>query len=322
MPEGKDFKRVVRTRMTETGERYTEARARLRPGPSQGRPKESTAFPATVIPLRLEDFLRRQPLPRAGTEGPEPFGPELELTVEAGSWLENLEPPSVPIASIAALGTLLGGVAYVVFGLDVAIPSELTPAANAGAVPSPESQQRLFRELSLAKGELHQLLREDMNIELPALPDPRVVEGQVTGRPRSRNDGIVLPGRTRTALLLGEGGLDQVLGDRLDPSTWLSGRPLRGTLWAGFGVVLDIEKEFPLGQVPKNPSPQFTGPRRSLPEVPEAFWTAVTGAVMAAATEVALPAWPLQHASIRVSSDMLVGRHWQSPDGVRSESSA
>jgi len=35
MPKDKDFKRLVRARMDKTGESYTAARARLRPGPGQ-----------------------------------------------------------------------------------------------------------------------------------------------------------------------------------------------------------------------------------------------------------------------------------------------
>jgi len=212
-------------------------------------------------------------------------------------------------------------VAYVAFGVDVEVGTEENLGVGGGAIPLPASQRELFEELGRAKGDLQQILRDEVGIELPASPDQRVVEGQITGRPRTRGDVMVLPGRTRTALLLGDGGLDHVLGEQLDPSTWLgSGRDLTGTLWAGFGVVLDIEKDFPVHQVPTNPSPQFAGPRRIVPEVPEGFWSAAGEAVIAAAADVALPPWPLQHASLRSwSADMSVGRHWQSPDGVQLE---
>lgn len=48
MPEDKDFKRLVRDRMAETGEPYTKARAELRPDDASAMPGESVSAPGPV----------------------------------------------------------------------------------------------------------------------------------------------------------------------------------------------------------------------------------------------------------------------------------
>lgn len=66
MPREKDFKRIVRARMAQTGERYTEARSGLRPGAGSGEPLDEPQRLAGVVPdgsRRLPGLAPRPPLP-------------------------------------------------------------------------------------------------------------------------------------------------------------------------------------------------------------------------------------------------------------------
>ncbi len=57
MPRNKDLKRLVRTRMTKTGEAYTTARAQIAKKPRTTRtPEESAPAPATVVATAKADY--------------------------------------------------------------------------------------------------------------------------------------------------------------------------------------------------------------------------------------------------------------------------
>lgn len=306
MTDEKDFKRLVRARMAETGERYTTARAGLRP--------EGTEAPAPlagVVPMdlaALEAWRAQRPRPVPGPAAPPTsYGPDWELAVDAGGRLELLQPPALEIERVAALGAALGGVGYVTFGLHLRLPAPAGSDPDHPRPPSPQWHRDSLEPLHQAQAELHRRLREHLGVE------PGGSTGLTTGGVRREDGELVLPGRSETMVLLGQH--DDGLGGVLDPSKWsmLPGEPL-GEPWAVFGVVLHVEHEFPTTRFPTDPPPGFTGPFRLGPVVDDEYWAHVGEVFIAAAARVGLPPWPLHHASLQDPNARGGQRkHWQQP---------
>jgi hypothetical protein len=312
MPEDKDFKRIVRARMAETGERYTAARAGLRPEATAAAAAATEPMGiADVVPMdlaALEAWRRDRPLPVPGRQ-PSSFGPHWELTVDAGGELGVLVPPGLDIAGVAALGAALGGVAYVSFGLHVLLPAPEDSDPDDLRWPGMPTRHSVLAPLSAAHAELHGRLREHLGVDVGGSPELTI------GRLRRQDADIVLPGRSGTTVLLGRGGTADGLGDRLDPSRWPSlpggvpGRP-----WAAYGVVLHIERDFPTRQFPIEPPPGFTGQYQVGPMVDETFWTTTGDAFRAAAAGLGLPPWPLHLGKLDdPASRTGMRRSWQQP---------
>lgn len=303
MPEDKDFKRIVRARMAQTGERYTQARGALRPptaaaasSPAErpGRP----AFPARLVRLELEEFLAERAAnrpPSSEAAGTSTFGPRWELTVQVGGAVDVLRPAAVSVADVAALAGELGGVGFVAFGTHFVVPAPEGTVADGRSMPPGQFER--FDAMRRAAAELDHRLDQDFGIHLPAGYDRRVLRGHSSARPIERDGALVIPCRTRTVVYLGA-GLDAVLGDRLDPASWLeaSGDALPGTPWVGYGVVVAVEGTFETIQVPTRAD---ASTKVSRPLVGSAFWDAAGAAMLGAAALLGLPQWPLQEATLR-----------------------
>lgn len=311
MPEDKDFKRIVRARMADTGERYTAARARIRPEGGSGQAADEPRPLAGVVPMDLAGLNvwrrdRLQPLPG---EQPTSFGPHWEVSVDAGGRLDVLDPPALEVATAAGLGAVLGGVAYISFGLHMLLPAPDGSDPEDPGPPRMATDPGLLRPLSAAQAELHTYFGEYLGVEAPAL------SGLVTGRPRRHEGGVVVPGRSEATVLLGEAGVGGQRGFTLDPSTWpppsgdMAARP-----WVAYGVVLHLERKFPTRQVPTDPPPGFTGPFRLAPLIDESFWEALGAVLASAAAQVGLPAWPLHQGRVHdPASRTGMAKNWQQP---------
>jgi hypothetical protein len=256
----------------------------------------------------LEAWRRDRPRPMPG-EQPTAFGPHWELSVDAGGRLDVLVPPVLEVATVTGLGRVMGGVAYVSFGLHVLLPAPEGSDPDDRGPPRMHTDPGLMRPLSAAHDELHKYLGEYLGVEAPAM------SGLVTGRPRRHEGGVVVPGRSEATVLLGEAGVGGRRGFMLDPSRWPSpsgDMPTRP--WIAYGVVLHLEREFPTRQLPTDPPPGFTGPYRLAPHIDESFWEALGAALASAAAQVGLPAWPLHQGKVHdPASRTGMARNWQQP---------
>ncbi|MEX2621544.1 MAG: hypothetical protein WD250_15110 [Egibacteraceae bacterium] len=318
MPKDKNFKRRVRARMTDTGERYTDARSQLRPDAAgQPTPDEPPAIDG-VVPTGLEElqkWRRMRPWPVAGVGSPEAFGHRWELTVDAGGRLAVLEPPALDVGAVAALGRAAGGVGTIAFGLHMDLPAP--EGCEPGDAPpfGPDFHEPLRR--------VHdELLR---HLDLPGTGPGFMMIG-----PARRNGGhMVVPAHTGTTLLVGTaagGGTVAVPGTRfgtnldaardaatlgrLDPSTWPQ---LPDEPWACYGVVLQIERDFPVQRMPTHPPAGYIGPWHVQPAIGE-LWDEAGRLLQSAAAQVGLPAWPLHEASLTDATSGWPGSKysWQS----------
>ena len=261
---------------------------------------------AGVVPMdfaALDAWRRSRPTP-APAPGPRPaYGPDWELTVEAGGPLDILEPPALELAAVAALGAALRGVAFVALGLDLLLPAPAGRDPDDPRPPAPGARQASLEPLHRAHTELLRRLHEQLGLELAGPSHLR------TGRVRQEEDGqLMLPGRSGTTVLLGEA--DHALGEVLELSTW----PMATgeSLWVAYGVVLHVRTGFPTRRFPTEPPAGFTGPYHVGPIVDEAYWGSVAEALRVAAADVGLPTWPLLDGSLR---DPIArsgqGKNWQ-----------
>ena len=311
MPEDKDFKRIVRARMAETGEPYTAARASLRPDRSSGTASpELASFPDIVrLDLAALEAWRRERGRPVPDESQSSSDPHWELTIDAGGRADALGAPELEIATVAALGPAVGGVPYIAFGLHVLLPAPHGSNPDDPGPPPRDSQGASFGALHRAQAHLHQQLREHLGIELST------PISFTAGRVRRQDGDVGLPGRTETTVLLGDGGLGNGSGDRLDPSSWLQlpGGVL-GQPWAAYGIVLRIKRDFPTRQFPTDPPPDFPGPYRLGPAVDEELWDRTGEAFRLAAAGVGAPPWPLYKGRLHdPASGTRVERNWQQP---------
>ena len=299
MPEDKDFKRIVRARMADTGERYTAARAGLRPDDASGEAADEPRRLAGVVPMDLaglEAWRRDCPRPVPG-EQPTSFGPRLgaerggrrprstSSTRRGSRW-----PPWL------SLGRVLGGVAYVSFGLHMLLPApEGSDPDDPGTAPMP-TDPGLLRPLSAAHAELQAYLGE-----YPRGQAPVGSSGLATGRLRRHEGGVVVPGRSEATVLLGEAGVGGRRGFMLDPSGVAAAtRRQAARPWVAYGVVLHFEREFPTRQLPTDP------PRRLHRPLPPGCPASTRpsgmalGAVFRARLprSVGLPRWPLHQGKV------------------------
>jgi hypothetical protein len=311
MPKEKDFKRIVRERMTRTGERYTAARSSVRPGAASGEPMDDPQRIAGVVPMDRDALLawrRDRPSPTPG-EQPTSFGPHWEVSVDVGGRLDVLTPPVVEAAAVAGLGPVLGGVAYIRFGLHMLLPAPEGSDPDEPGPPRMHTDPGLLTPLSAAHAELHGYLSEHLGVEASTL------SGLTTGRLRRDESGIVLPGRSEETVLLGEDEVSGRVGYRLDPTGWPS---LAGGMatspWLAYGVVLHLEREFQTRQLPTDPPPGFTGPYRVAPFIDETFWEALGTALTSAAEHLELPSWALHQAKVHdPASRTGMAKNWQQP---------
>jgi hypothetical protein len=100
---------------------------------------------AGVVPMdfaALDASRRSRPEPAPGPAArPAAYGPDWELTVDAGGRLEILEPPALELAAVAALGAALRGVAFVAFGLDLLLPAPAGSDPDDPRPPAPGARQ-------------------------------------------------------------------------------------------------------------------------------------------------------------------------------------
>jgi hypothetical protein len=294
MPEDKDFKRIVRARMADTGERYTVARAGLRPEGASDEAAGDVPVLAGVVAMDragLDAWRREWPQPVPGVQ-PTSFGPDWELTVGAGGGLDVLDPPRLEVAAVAALGRVLGGVACMSLGLHMLIP--VPPGSDPESPGRPffmPNEPGLLTPLSQAHAELRAQLGEHLGVDAPA------GSGLTTGQLRRHEGFVVVPARSEETVLLGEPGVGGRRGYHLDPSEWPV--PAGSAPWAVYGLVLHIQHDFPTRRYPTDPAPGFTGAYHLAPVVDETFWEEAGAALGAAAARVDLPRWPLDHARIR-----------------------
>lgn len=308
--------------MTETGDRYTQARATLRPdtpSPGPDATTEKHSFPGPVMPITVEDLVARHHhtvAPAAGDPAAT-FGSRWEVSVEAGGRLEVLDPPRLPTAAVAALGDSVGGVGYVAFGLDTILPAEDgATIEDRNTPPAREVRIANHQRIGRVQVEFLRILRDDFGIDL-LQGDDRLARSCRIGRLHPVDQGVVRPARFRSQMLLGVGGLDEVLGVWLDPRSWLEGaQDLPGAPWAAFGVIVDVEVRFAVADPPTNPPAHLIGALPARPEIDEKFWTQTGHAFQSAAIATALPPWPLLGASVREPGPRMPGtmREWQSFD--------
>ena len=271
-----------------------------------------TASLSGVVPMdraALEAWRAERPGPEPGPLVPPPScGPDWELTVDAGGRVDLLQQTALHVGRVAALGSALGGVGYVTFGLYHRLPAPAGTDPDDVRAPSPQAHLASLEPLHQAQVELHRRLREHLGV------DPRGSMGLTLGGVRWEDGELVLPGRSETMVLLGQHD-DDALGGVLDLSRWptLPGEPL-GEPWAAYGVVLRVEHEFPTTQFPTAPPEGFTGPFRLGPVVDEEHWAHVGEVFTAAAASVGLPPWPPHQASLQ--DPRAAGgqrKHWQRP---------
>jgi hypothetical protein len=304
MPEDKDFKKLVRARMEQTGECYTQALAQLRPE-TAAVSASAAAAPGgalgSILPTDVDSLIERR-AERArlcaeltaarGSEFPTrvfdpPAGPPWELRVVAGGPLEEIGAPSLRMVDVAALGAALPGVGFATFGLDLKVRApagtvSLLPAPLAGWLPSHGSGEPMLR----AQAELLTLVRERAGLAVPPWEDGRVCHGH---RSRITGDGVGAPwlvALTQTDVLIRPGD-DSVV----DLAALREGEAaLCARVWAGYGVSVNLDREFPEHRVASRleGSPSF-----SWPEIDRSFWGAAGEAVTAAAHEAGLPSLPL-----------------------------
>jgi hypothetical protein len=321
MPKDKDFKRLVRTRMARTGERYTEARAELRP--QDGQPDDEATrreWPVPLIPLELHE-LRTRRAARVDHETQTEsmvFGPLWDLTVEAGGAVPAVTPAAVSSESVAALGRRLGGPSYVAFGVDLLVPAPPGTQPDARKPPSAETATTAHQAIRRAHSQFLEALANRFGVGIDEVDEMHRREGHVLGSARRHGDDVVLPARSRTELFAADTVESPFPFDELDPFAWgADGEALGGTPWAGFGVVVGIETTFPTREMPLAPSPRLG---RRLPQVPQSFWDSVGEALLATTDAVGLPDWPLLAASVRSrSGGGRVVRNWQRPDGYEDD---
>lgn len=325
MPEDKDFKRIVRARMEETGEPYTKARSELRPDAGADRSAiDAAAFPAEIVPLDLEQLLARAPQMRPPRPG-DPFvliepptgepapgeGRRWELAIEAGGSVDAIDRAVVSLDAVARLGASLAGVPYIIFGVDVLIPAP--PGVEPGDTrpPSPQVRQPVFAAMSEVGHRLEQVLRDSFGFDPAELGRRRRPAAFVTGRPTLLDGTLVFPGRTRLAVYVDEKAIAALGRTAVDPFAWASdGDPLPGKLWAGFGLVVDIIATFPIRPAPE--AARAMPDRPPFPNVSDTFWTSIGQAFLNTAADVGLPGWPLLHASLTDHATRAeVSRDWQ-----------
>ena len=266
---------------------------------------------AGVVPMNLaalEAWRRDRPRPVPGDQ-PRSFGPHWEASVDVGGRLGVLFPPELDMATVTGLSQVLGGVAYVSFGLHMLLPAPEGSDPDDPRPPPMHTDPGLLKRLSAAHAELHTYLSEYLGVEAPAL------SGLATGRPRRHESGVVVPGRSEESVLLGEAGVGGRLGYRLDPSGW---PPPSGGMpawpWVAYGVVLHLEREFQTRQLPTDPPPDFSGPYRLAPLIDETFWEALGRAFTSAAERLGLPSWPLHQGKVHDPASRIgMARNWQSP---------
>jgi hypothetical protein len=311
MPREKDFKRIVRARMAETGERYTAARSGLRPGAGSGEPLDEPQRLAGVVPMglgALQAWRRDRPRP-VPSEQPTSFGPHWEVSVDAGGRLDVLIPHVLEVGTVTGLGPVLGGVAYVSFGLHMLLPAPEGSDPDDPGPPRMHTDPGLLTPLSAAHAALHRYLSEYLGVEAPTL------SGLVTGRLRRHESGVVVPGRSEETVLLGEAAVGGRLGYRLDPTSWPTpSGGMAASPWVAYGVVLHLEREFQTRQLPTDPPPGFTGPYRVAPFIDETFWAALGAALASAAEHLSLPPWPLHQGKVHDPASRIgMAKNWQLP---------
>lgn len=310
MPEDKDFKRLVRARMAKTGERYTEARSRLRPeGPTTApRAQDSEQprqMPPTVTPVDVETLVdMRSESRRAATEqkhqGSSPLasGRRWELTVAAGGPLDAIGAASLSLRAVAALGTALQGVGYLAMGRDFSVP--LPDGAPVGPLVAPPGGM-----LSQAQAELLTVVRERTGFAVPPEGHAVVLTGH-RSRTGIDEEGLGrLEARTETGVMVRPGEEAVVdLAAILAGATALAGR-----VWASYGVIVIIDHAFPLREFSPGSDAMVSSP---FPDVDREFWDQAGEAMTSAATSVQLPPWPLDDAWLRsLSSFVRIGARYR-----------
>jgi hypothetical protein len=311
VPEDKDFKRLVRARMSEEGERYTTARTHFRQEPAARTAGEEAALLPKIVPMDLvglEAWRAERPRPVPGQHRSS-LGTDWELSVDVGGPLKLLEPPAVDVAAVAALGRALAGVGYLAFGLHVLLPAPEGSDPDDPKAPPMEQRHATLLPLQEAQAELDQVLRDRLALELPH-PNEFTV-----GRPRRQDGAVVVPGRSTTTVFLTEQASTPGVGERLEPSKWLElPEKLPGMPWAAYGVVLRVEHDFPVELVPRKPPPHFTGPQRSSPVVGDEFWEACGAVLRSVGPDLGLPVWPLRQGQLYdPEAGVRSIRNWQDP---------
>jgi hypothetical protein len=325
MPKDRDFKRRVRARMAATGERYTQARAVLRPG----QPAGADAVPPWPVPVVRRPASEIVDLRWAGPVRPPPvkedqFGPRWELTVEAGGPTRTLGRRRLRLGAVAALGEAEGGAAYLALGADLIVPAP--PGTDTdGRRPSPEAMAAAMAGAAPVRGHLRALLGARSGFDLDDLDVGHCRERRVIGAPISAANGVVIP--VRCGVELWPNGMEAVLlaaveidlGDLARPwgreaagQVWASGKG-----WAAVGLVLEVQASFApfeVGAFP--PAEPALGSRVSAPSVPASLWTEVGSAFTARTAAAGLARWPLLVASLRdQTTGLRIARNWQPPYG-------
>lgn len=297
MPKDKDFKRLVRSRMARTGERYTVARAGLRPrgsapGPVGG-PGPAMRMPPTVVPLDYEALLDL----RAGTNlrrgkrssevhRPHP-GPRWELKVLAAEPLADQDSASIALSAVAALGTALGGVGYLALGLDALL--SLPGGVEAGSERFPP-----IGPVIEAEAELLTVVRDKGGLEVPSSGDGRRLTGHKMLQRADAQGVNWLEAWIETGLLIEPGERTVVdLAAILEVSGALPGR-----VWVGYGVVAVIDREFPQQPLTHGEG----GLSTPITRIERGFWDQAGAALESAAESVGLPSWSLEDGWLRCLS--------------------
>jgi hypothetical protein len=309
MPEDKDFKRVVRARMAKTGERYTAARAELRPEPKgDAAPPEPVPIPGVVATDKAElEAWRRERWQGAAQQSTAPR-PLWEITLDVGGSVDVLHPPAVEFSAVAALGRALGGVGYASLGLhlDLGAPEGTDPDDPR---PSAQAQHSLMEDLRRTDATFRRQLGEHLGTEMPAASE------FLTGRVRRLDGEVVVPARSGATILVSDSDTHSGGLERLDLSTWdgLPGGCL-GRPWAAFGVVLRLQRDFPVQQFPTNPPANFSGPWQALPDVDDEFWEPLGRSLKLTASRAGLPDWPLHQGRLHdIATRSGRMKNWQMP---------
>ena len=295
MPKDKDFKRLVRSRMARTGERYTVARADLRsagsapdPDPDERTPGPAAVMPPTVVPLDYKELLDLRAVAdlhrREGSRDvrPPPPGPRWELNVLAAEPLAEQDSASISLSAVAALGSAVGGVGYLALGLDAVLP------LPAGAQAGPERLPSIG-PINEAEADLLAVVRDKGGLEMPPLGDARRLVGTKM-LPRADAQGVNwLEAWIETGVLIGPDERAVVdLAAILEGSGALPGR-----VWAGYGVVVVVDREFPQQQPLGHGEGWLSEP---FTRIERGFWDQAGAGLRSAAESVGLPPWPLRMA--------------------------